>query len=213
MTPAAPSHASNAETRRRIVGVAQERFLASGVGAVTMDDLAHELGMSKKTLYELFPSKTGLLREATRLNCDNCQRELAAIAREAPDFFERARRTFRFVAQMYARLSNAYLTDLRRCVPEVWEDMQEFRRRRVRGHILDLLRQGVREGVVRDDLDLDAVTGLYLTTTSALLNPEVSGLTNGAEISAAFELFVRVYLEGLMTPVGRRGAGAKAARH
>jgi AcrR family transcriptional regulator len=204
MTPAPPTPASSAETRRRIVAVAQERFLASGFSAVTMDDLAHELGVSKKTLYEFFPGKTELLREASRFKCDNWQAEMETIARETSDFFERARRTFRFIAQMYAKLSQAYLLDLRRSAPEVWADMQEFRRRRVRGNILDLLKHGVREGVLRADLDLEAVTGLYLTMTAALLNPDVSGLTNGAEISAAFELFVQVYLEGLITPAGRR---------
>jgi len=212
MTPAAPTAAILAETRRRVVAVAQDRFLASGFSAVTMDDLAHELGMSKKTLYELFPSKTELVREASRFKCDNWQAEMQAIARETSDFFERARRTFRFIAQMYARLSHAYLTDLRRSAPEVWRDMQEFRRRRVRGNILDLLKQGVREGVLRDDLELEALAQMYLTMTSALLNPEVSGLSSGAEISAAFEIFVRVYFEGLITPAGRRCASVKGRK-
>jgi AcrR family transcriptional regulator len=210
MTPA-PAAASTAEIRGRVVAVALDRFLASGFSTVTMDDLARELGMSKKTLYELFPSKTELLREASRYKCDNWQAEMETIARESSDFFERARRTFRFIAQHYSLLSHAYLTDLRRFAPEVWTDMQRFRRLRVRRMILDLLRQGVREGVLRDDLDLEALAGLYLTMTSALLNPEVSGLSTGAEISSAFETFVRVYIEGLITPAGRRRSGARPA--
>jgi hypothetical protein len=133
------------------------------------------------------------------------------IARQTSDFFERARRTFGFIAQHYALLSHAYLIDLRRFAPEVWGDMQKFRRLRVRRQILDLLGQGVREGVLRADLDLEALAGLYLTVTSALLNPEVSGLTSGAEISAAFETFIRVYFEGLITAEGRRRKGARHA--
>ncbi|NNN06238.1 MAG: TetR/AcrR family transcriptional regulator [Elusimicrobia bacterium] len=211
MTPPA-SPAASADNRRRVVSVALDRFLASGFSAVTMDELARELGMSKKTLYELFPGKTELLREASRLKCENWQVEMQSIAQETTDFFERARRTFRFVAQLYSRLTHAYLTDLRRSAPEVWGDMQEFRRRRVRRNILDLLEQGVREGVLRADLDLETLAAMYLTMTSALLNPEVSGLTSGVEISAAYEAFVRVYFEGLISDAGRRRLAAKPAR-
>ena len=52
-------------TRARILAAAREHFFAHGFRRVTMDDLAQELGMSKKTLYAHFPSKTALL-EAMR---------------------------------------------------------------------------------------------------------------------------------------------------
>src|SRR5277367_4809462 len=46
----------------RLVQAARRHFLATGFRRVTMDDLADELGMSKKTLYACFPSKTDLVR-------------------------------------------------------------------------------------------------------------------------------------------------------
>ena len=48
-------------TRQRIVGAARRHFFAHGFRTVTMDDIAEELGMSKKTLYAHFPSKTALV--------------------------------------------------------------------------------------------------------------------------------------------------------
>src|SRR5437763_14226273 len=48
--------------RERIVAGARDHFFAHGFRGVTMDDLAAELGMSKKTLYAQFPSKTALVR-------------------------------------------------------------------------------------------------------------------------------------------------------
>src|SRR5918992_4599534 len=47
---------------QRIITVARQHFFAHGFRGVTMDDLAGELGMSKKTLYASFPTKTDLLR-------------------------------------------------------------------------------------------------------------------------------------------------------
>ncbi len=204
MTTSSPPERQTARTRERIVTTALAQFLASGFSLVTMDDLARELGMSKKTLYEHFPHKLDLLRATTELRNEAWRRELSSIKSERLDFFERARKTFASISRMYSRLTPAYLTDLRRNAPEVWAEIQAFRRDFVRRHMLDLLKQGAAQGVLRKDLDLDTLVRLYLTMTSALLNPEVSGWVPGEPISPLFETFVRVYFEGLITESGRK---------
>jgi AcrR family transcriptional regulator len=212
MTPPAATQESTAETRRRIVAVALDRFMAAGFSVVTMDDIARELGMSKKTLYEFFPGKKELLRETTQMRNRECERELDAITAEKLDFFESARKTFSYISRMYARLTPAYLTDIRRNAPEVWAEIQQFRRVRVRRHMLALLDQGVAQGVLRKDLDRETLARLYLTMTSALLNPELSGWEPGEQIAPVFDTFVRVYFEGLITDAGRRGLGRKGEK-
>jgi AcrR family transcriptional regulator len=209
MTPPAATNESSAETRRRIVAAAQDRFMASCFSSVTMDDISRELGMSKKTLYEFFPGKQDLLLETTRKHRAQCQAELDAIAAEKADFFTRARKTFAHVARMYSRLTPTYMTDVRRNAPEVWAEIQEFRRTRVRSHILALLEQGVAQGVLRKDLDLEALVRLYLTMTNALLTPELSGWGSGEPITPLFETFIRVFFEGLITDSGRKSLGGK----
>jgi len=49
--------------RQRIVEAARTHFFSHGFRRVTMDDLAAELAISKKTLYAYFPSKTALLED------------------------------------------------------------------------------------------------------------------------------------------------------
>lgn len=209
MTPPPAAAETGAETRRRIVATAHDKFLSTGFSAVTMDDLARELGMSKKTLYEFFPGKLDLLRATTRLRNDSCVREMGAIASERLDFFERARKTFGYVSRIYSQLTPAYLNDLRRNAPEVWTEIQEFRRTYVRRNMLDLIDQGVAQGILRKDLDRETLVRLYLTMTSALLNPEISGWAPGEQISTTFEVFVKVYVEGLLTEAGRRRRAGK----
>src|SRR5246127_811057 len=52
---------SNDSIRQRIVAAARAHFFNHGFRSVTMDDLAAELGISKKTLYAHFASKSALL--------------------------------------------------------------------------------------------------------------------------------------------------------
>lgn len=48
----------------RILEVARNQFFSLGFAKVTMDEIAEELGMSKRTLYQHFPGKKALLRKA-----------------------------------------------------------------------------------------------------------------------------------------------------
>ncbi|MDD5305653.1 MAG: TetR/AcrR family transcriptional regulator [Elusimicrobia bacterium] len=204
MTPTAPTDESTSETRRRIVEAAHERFRAAGYSPVTMDDIAHDLGMSKKTLYEFFPAKLELLRATRKMRSAACQREMEAIAAEKLDFFARARKTFGYISQIYSSLTPAYMTDIRRSAPEVWNEIQEFKRTTVRRNMLELIDHGIAHGFLRKDLDRETLVQLYLTMTTALLNPELSGWSSGEPIAAAFDVFVRIYFEGLITDSGRR---------
>lgn len=60
--PGRPKQRSDQEERQRIVAIACELFLDLGYGATTMDAVAARCGVSKKTLYRLFPAKTDLFK-------------------------------------------------------------------------------------------------------------------------------------------------------
>src|SRR5882724_11981977 len=64
---------------QRIVTAARHHFFAHGFRGVTMDDLAQELGMSKKTLYRCFPSKADVVKAVLLDKLDGVEAELAVI--------------------------------------------------------------------------------------------------------------------------------------
>src|SRR3954462_1127718 len=66
-------------TRARIIKASRRHFLAHGFRGVTMDDLAAELGMSKKTLYAHFPSKTALVESVIREKIESVRVDLERI--------------------------------------------------------------------------------------------------------------------------------------
>src|SRR5262245_48541809 len=78
---------AEAAARRRIVAAARKHFFAHGFRGVTMDELSRELGMSKKTLYAHFPSKTALVEAVLLDKLSGLEGEVAAITAEcAADF-------------------------------------------------------------------------------------------------------------------------------
>jgi AcrR family transcriptional regulator len=77
-----------------IVDAAARLFLAPGLGRVSMDDLARELGMSKKTIYRHFPDRHSLLTAVLDQRFGAMERTLVAVAEQSEDepFGERIRR-------------------------------------------------------------------------------------------------------------------------
>src|SRR5260370_1599641 len=80
----------NASIRQRIVEAARAHFFSHGFRSVTMDDLADELGISKKTLYAHFPSKIGLLEAVLAHKFAGGEAKLKEVTRAYPHHFSTA---------------------------------------------------------------------------------------------------------------------------
>jgi AcrR family transcriptional regulator len=76
-----------ASLRRRVLEAARAHFFSHGFRTVTMDDLAAELGMSKKTLYAHFPSKDALLEAVMNDKFARVSLTLETFQRRQPDDF------------------------------------------------------------------------------------------------------------------------------
>src|SRR5215469_12163978 len=77
----------NASTRQRIVGAARAHFFSHGFRSVTIDDLAEELGISKKTLYAHFPGKFDLLEAVLADKLKGVEATLKQVTHAHPDDF------------------------------------------------------------------------------------------------------------------------------
>lgn len=75
--------------KEHIVEQAMRMFVAQGIKAVRMDDIAQQLGVSKRTLYELFGDKEGLLHLAMTCYFDRNRSHWAEVTREARNVLER----------------------------------------------------------------------------------------------------------------------------
>src|ERR1043166_4842064 len=77
----------NSSVRQRIVDAARAHFFNHGFRSVTMDDLAEELGISKKTLYAYFPGKFDLLEAVLADKLRSVEATLKEVTRAHPDNF------------------------------------------------------------------------------------------------------------------------------
>ena len=188
----------------RIRMAARSRLLASGYSTLTMDDLAHDLGMSKKTLYRHFRSKDelidaiiGEIGQAIRDRMD------AVLANPRLDFTQKLCALVDVVGSNLALASPGMLHDLQRFAPQLYQKIDDLRQRNVPYIFGRLIRTGMAEGKVRREIDPAFAVEFWLQAVRGLVHPAVlerTELTPRQTLERAIHLF----FGGLLSPAGRK---------
>lgn len=188
----------------RILATARGLFFAQGYSALTMDDLAAELGMSKKTLYLHYPSKDALVGAIldgfvaeVRSSAD------ALFADESLGFTVKLHRFSEAMEQRFARLNPHIFRDLQRSAPHVYRRIEELRHRNIPHIFGQLLRQGQAAGMVRTDVDPAFAIEFWRPAIQSLMHPDtLERLQLGPD--RVFTQAVNLFFGGLLTPAGRK---------
>lgn len=186
-------------TRNRIVAFAREKFFSLGFVRVTMDEIAYELGMSKKTLYQYFPSKVELLREVSKATLREIERGVDGIlGNDKMNYLEKLTQWMTFLAFQISRVRRCLLEDLRRHAPEIWKEINQWRHESIQINFGNLVAEGLKKGIFKNGVSQPLLVLIYTTLIEGIINPEIlSQLPLSA--SQAFDTIIKVIFEGILT--------------
>jgi AcrR family transcriptional regulator len=195
--PAAATESSAA--RERIVETARRHFLAQGFRAVTMDDLAAELGMSKKTFYTSFPGKTSLVEAVILHKFTNISADLSAVTeREDLPFPAKLEALLAVMMRHVGELQPAFIRDLKRDAPELFDLVREKRAGLINVHFGRVMRDGREAGMVRRDVPQRLILEVLLGAVEAIVNPAKLDELNLTP-KAAVTVILKILLDGALT--------------
>jgi AcrR family transcriptional regulator len=202
LTPPA-ARARHAPAAQRIVTAARRHFFAHGFRSVTMDDLAEELGMSKKTLYACFPSKLDLLRAVLLEKFHSVEMDLQqTTATVATDALGALQQLLACMQHHTEEIKPSFVRDIRREAPEVFRLVEERRREIIQRYFGKLFEEGRRSGIFRKDIPTRLMIEMLLGMTEAIVNP-VKLAELGLTPRTGYSSVISVILEGLLTAKGR----------
>ena len=115
--------------KERIVEQTMEMFVTQGIKSVRMDDIAQRLGISKRTLYELFGDKEGLLYLAMVCYFERNRLRWAELSTAAPNVLERLFLVLNDVME-HSETTSRMMENLRKFYPAVHERLMRGARRR-----------------------------------------------------------------------------------
>ena len=188
---------------QRILTVARQHFFTHGFRSVTMDDLAAELGMSKKTLYLSFPSKSDLLRAVLLDKFQSVEADLDLITSESsPDALAPLRRLLACMQRHTEEIKPPFVRDIRREAPEMFKLVETRRRELIQRYFGKLFTDGRRDGIIRKDIPIQVMIEVLLGATEAIMNPQkISEL--GLTPQTGYAAIISIIFDGVVTAPGR----------
>lgn len=191
------------EIKQRITQKADEMFRQYGFSKVTMEEIASDLAISKKTLYKHFSNKEHILKELVHSNKCEVDRFIDELmsSKETP-FIDKLKKFMNFIAQQAQKLEGPMVRDLMKSNPEIWKDIEEFRSKKAYKHLSQLIAEGVEDGIFRKDVNNDVVVVAYVAAIHSLINPEVLAKLP-VTADQAFRDILKILFEGIFTDGGR----------
>lgn len=200
--------ADDRETRARIVDEAREQFFVQGFNKVRVDDIAANLGMSKKTLYKHFPSKENLFFCVIEDSVGRANEAVERVMADGElDFVEKLGNLAMIIVYELSRIGRPLIEDIERQFPKMRVLVQELRREQFEENFEKVMRQGTKEGVFRPDVDTRILGLVFSNAVFNILSPE-SLSTLPMTSTQAFGEIVDIIFGGILTEEGRRKVGA-----
>ena len=183
---------------RRVVAVARRQFLTHGFRSVSMDDLAAELGMSKKTLYAHFPSKVALVEAVLEDKVGEVEADLGQLAKGQTANVEVVLHQFLDCLQRHtAEIQPAFVRDIGRETPELFQLIEQRRRELIRRYFGGLFEDGKKAGVIRPDIPTHLIIEILLGAVQAIMNPPKL-MELGLTVEKGYSSVIRLILEGAL---------------
>lgn len=190
----------DAELKLRIIRKASELFRAHGIRAITMDFIATETGISKRTLYEIFADKDSLLIETLEYQEEQNGKERKELAKTCSSSFELCLKEYERVIHGIRRVNRNYMRDLQKYHPKVAVYFEKNREANMK-RMMENTEKGMAEGYIRPELNSKILALLLQAQLEILISSDVIE-KNQLSFLDVFETIVMNYARGIATAKG-----------
>ncbi len=156
-----------------LVARASTVFMKYGIKSVTMDDLARELGISKKTFYIHFKDKNDLVLSAIQLKIESEKQLCINCSNTGVNAIETLVNISEFIIENFSNVNPTLFYDLQKFHPEAWGLIQEHKWEFVYEHIHTNILQGIKEDLYRDNLDPKIIARYYVASIDVMMSGDI----------------------------------------
>jgi AcrR family transcriptional regulator len=160
-----------AQARERIMTAAHAKFSARGIRRVTMDDIARDIHMSKKTLYRHFAGKHDLVRQLALRGVGQRLEAVCQALDAAPTPREGFAAGFFAIQRLAKETAPEFVGDIRADYPDVWEELETVRLRIV-ALFARCLAQSATRGELRPGVVPEVAAGIMQVVVQHYMVPE-----------------------------------------
>ncbi|MBL1213484.1 MAG: TetR/AcrR family transcriptional regulator [Ignavibacteriae bacterium] len=186
----------------RILNHCFTKFLGEGFRKTSMEVLAKELGISKKTLYKHFSSKEHLIDATLEVAFKTLKQNLNHIVVQNTNAVVKLRMIAEFILSFAVRVNEKWLNDLRHHGNNRWKKVDENRRKLIEENFDKIIDQGKADGTIIDRPNL-LILQILISAIEGVINPSFL-INNEISLKQAGEFTFDILFSGILTKKGRK---------
>ena len=159
------------DLRERIIENASALFFEKGVKSMTMSDIANELGISKRTLYEVFRDKEDLLENCINLHIARINQSIRALSEQSEDVIDTMMRIYARSLEEMRTINHSVMYDLKKYHSRLYKKVDQNQGENV-FVLLPLLEKGVKQGLIRNDINFEIILWLVKSQFRTLMSDD-----------------------------------------
>ena len=183
--------------RDKIITTAMEAFAQKGIRHVKMDDVAKELGISKRTLYEIFDKKEDLLYEGVKFYLGDRRTQMEVKAQECKNVMEIILQAYKLKVEEFRQTNPCFYTDLVK-YPKVARYLAQ-QNQQMLTNMTKFIERGIEEGYFRKDVNPELAARLFDALGKYVMEQQLYCLYTIEDI---FTNLVFVTIRGICTEKG-----------
>lgn len=159
--------------KERIIKSALNLFWRYGIRSVTMDDIARDLGISKRTIYQHYSDKEAILALVIQEEIRTQKCEMEKLEELAENPIEEAMYATVQMQETLADMNPTLLYDLKKYYPNAWELFQNYKQEFIIKNMQENLLKGIAMGLYRPDIDVEVLSLLRVEQIVLAFDPTV----------------------------------------
>lgn len=185
------------EIKQRILDTASKLFTQKGIRQVKMDDIAHALKISKRTLYEVYDNKEQLLMDVVKMRDEQHVKLFEEFSKKGANAIEIIAAFYHFQMKDFSTINPAFFIDM-----DAYENILEYFHSKREKHRRDrrkFILQAVKDGYFIDNVDYDIIDNVMEGTSEFVIN---TNMYSKYGFAALFHNIIMVFLRGICTEKG-----------
>lgn len=191
------------DTQERILHKARELYMRNGIRAVSMDDIATQSGVSKKTIYQYYADKDELVDAVMQMEEIRIHQDSKECFEQSGDAIEEILLTLSRIYTRFSQMNPMIISDMERFHQKAHNRFQKMKYDHLHRVISTNLKRGIQEGLYREELDVDVITKYRLESIMIPFNLSVYPAATYSLAAVTKELMEH-YLFGLATLKGHK---------
>jgi AcrR family transcriptional regulator len=189
--------------KETILCAVAELFLKYGIRSVSMDDISHQTGISKKTLYQHFKDKNDLVNQVTAMLLEEKRKEYDAVTASATNAIDELYKISKLIRKHFGELNPSLMYDMQKYHPEAWALFLQYENDVVYHTVVDNLERGIHEGYFRPEIDVNILSKMRVEQIHLSFDERLYPKNEFDFTEVQIQLFDH-YVHGLLTGSGHK---------